>query len=367
MTKAIAAATAAAGVPTTSGNTVFLPAGAYCISSPGLTLQSGVTLAGTGWNRPGSMSKSNFLDGSWIITPANATFSPVTIAGDGAAVRNVAFAVQGQGATSGPPPADNPTILVNRANCPLIEDIMLYNPYGGIYLNNSAQAVLRRIFGQPLQYGIKIDGSQDTNCVESVHFWPFWQTSGALANYQQEEGIGIDLRRCDNPHLSNIFVFNYNTGLNLAESPLSLEPGQTPHKVHLTNADFDNCVTGINIDAQGTAENLASIQLANVTTQAPPAGPKLAGSGIMVTPRATYAVIQASNLRVSQSIERCIDIEAEGAQFFGENVMLQDWHGDVGFFLGPKAFAYLGIGFVTFPQSGTGTGGDGQFTFAASK
>lgn len=137
--------------------------------------------------------------------------------------------------------------------------------------------------------------------------------------------------------------------------------------MHLTNADFDSCVTGLNIDAPGTAEILTSIQLANVTTQAPPAGPRLAGSGIVVTPRSTYAVIQASNLRVSQSIERCIDIEAEGAQFFGENVMLQDWHGDVGFFLGSKAYAYLGVGFVTFPQSGTATGGDGRFTFAVSK
>jgi len=266
-----------------------------------------------------------------------------------------------------PPANDNPSICIDKANCALVEDVLLYNPYGGIYINGSAQAVVRRIFGQPLQYGIRIDRSQDTNYIESVHFWPFWQPTGKLATYQQEQGIAIDLRRCDNPHLSNVFVYNYNIGLNLCESPLALEPGQTPHKVHLTNADFDSCVTGLCIDAPGSAQNLTSIQLANVTTQAPTvSGSSPTGSGIVVTERSTCALIQASNLRVSQSLKRAIDIQADGAQFFGENVMLQDWHGDVAFYLATGAFAYLGIGFVTFPLT-SATGGSGHFTFAASK
>jgi hypothetical protein len=82
-------------------------------------------------------------------------------------------------------------ILVG-ANNALIEDVCLYNPYGGIYINGGAQTTVRRVFGQPVQYGIIIDGSRDTNYVDGVHFWPYWQpATTAVGAYQLANGTAM--------------------------------------------------------------------------------------------------------------------------------------------------------------------------------
>ena len=62
-----------------------------------------------------------------------------------------------------------------------------------------------------------------------------WPGAGRLP---LANGTAIWLLRCDNPHISNVFAYNYNRGIRLSSSPAG-----TPHKVHLQNADFDGCVT----------------------------------------------------------------------------------------------------------------------------
>ena len=94
-----------------------------------------------------------------------------------------------------------------------------------------------RVFGQPIQFGIKIDNSKDTNYIDTVHFWVYWQDANTPESaYQLANGTAIGLFRCDNPLISNVFAYNYNVGLSLSNSPTGI-----PHKVHLVNADFDNC------------------------------------------------------------------------------------------------------------------------------
>jgi hypothetical protein len=338
---AIAAAAPSASSP--SGNTVFLPAGNYLVRS-GLTVPAAVTLQGCGWNTPGAGHP--FL-GSWIFVEAGASFSPVAIAGNGGAVRNLGFNVYNQSATQEPPSAGAMITISGRgANNALVEDICLYNPYAGIYINNTAaQAVLRRIFGQPLRYGIMIDQSQDSNYIDSVHFWPYWQPMGSTVGaYQLANGAALVLLRCDNPHMSNIFALGYNIGLALSSSP---GQGNIPHKVRLVNADFDGCVTGIYVDAPGQAGNLASLQMTNVTIQAPGGPGAPSGHGIWVRGSAAYAKIQASNLRVAQSGQHAIHIDAPNATFYGENISIENWHGDCGFAIAdPSSFAWLGVGFA---------------------
>ena len=78
-----------------------------------------------------------------------------------------------------------PMVLISGrgANNALIEDVCLYNPYAGICINNTAaQAVLRRIFGQPVRYGIMVDQSQDSNYMDSGPFpGPIGSRWGALS------------------------------------------------------------------------------------------------------------------------------------------------------------------------------------------
>jgi hypothetical protein len=348
--------TIAAASPSASptGDTVFFPAGKYLVSRS-LVIPDGLTFQGAGWNTPGS--QVNVFAGSWICVEAGADFSPVTIAGGGGAVRNLGFNVYHQSTTGAIAPAQ-PMIRITGHNA-LVEHVFLFNPYGGIYLDGAAQSVIRRIFGQPLNYGIRIDRSFDTNYIEHVHFWPYSHPGGTPGSaYQMANGTGIHLLRCDNPHMSNIFVFNYNKGISLSSSQAG-----TPHKVHLLNADFDNCVTGVHIDAPGQSGYSATMQMANVTVQSP-TGDAPKGNGFWIEASAAFASVQACNLRVAHSAFNAIRIDADNVTFYGENVSLENWYGDCGFFIGSRSsFAYMGVGFGYTP-GGTPYAPKSQFRMA---
>ena len=376
----VAETTAASGqqVPLAglTGNTLLLPAGAYRISET-LKIPAGLTLAGVGWNRPGSVRPFSGLAGSWIITDAETQQNPVAIEGDGAGVRNLAFAVDGQESVPVPgsypsgPETVLPATVEVTGNSALVEDIFMLNPYGGIRIYGAAQITLRRIFGQPLQYGILIDRSIDTNYIDNIHFWAFWQQTNSKpdderALYQLKYGRALDLYRCDNPNLSNIFAYGYDRGLSLSASPTPdpTQPGQPiPHKVHLVNADFDSTTSGVYIDAPGLVNadtgdpDLTYLQITNVTMQATQGGNP--NPGFVVTERSKYAQIQASNLRICKSLSAAIDIKAPNAQFFGNNIDLERWSGAVALKVDdPTSKAYLGVGF-SVPHAG-----NGQFAFA---
>ncbi len=341
-TAAINAAIAAAAPSSPrTGNTVYFPAGTYLVSST-LAVPSGLVLQGAGWDTPGAQNQ--IFAGSWIFVEAGANFSPVTLSSNGASVRDLAFNVPNQSTTTGPASAE-PMIMITSNNA-LVENVCLYNPYGGIFINGGAQAVIKRVFGQPIQFGIKIDNSKDTNYIDTIHFWVYWQDANTPESaYQLANGTAIGLFRCDNPLISNVFAYNYNVGLSLSNSPTGI-----PHKVHLVNADFDNCVTGIHINSPGAPGNLASIQMTNVTIQAPTGSGAPTGNGIWVETGSGFAMIQASGLRVAHSGKSAIQIDAGNVNFYGENVSIENWAGSIGFSItSTSSFAWLGVGFAFTP------------------
>lgn len=334
-----AAIAAAAPSEAPTGDTVYLPAGKYRVTST-LSVPRGLALQGAGWNTPGA--QANVFAGTWLYVDEGADFSPVTIAGSGGTVSKMGFNVFNPNPAG--PPAKAGAMVHVTANNALVEDICLYNPYGGVYLDGASQTVVRRIFGQPLHYGIMVDRALDSNYIDSVHFWMYAHPANtARAAYQVNNGTAILLCRCDNPHLSNIFALHYNKGLSMSGSAAG-----RPHKVHLVNADFDGCVTGIHMSSAGHQGN-ASIQLANVTTQSP-SPPAPAGHGIWVEASAPNTMVQASNLRVTNSGLNAIQIDAENVAFYAENLSLESWQGDCGFYIGARSsFACLGLGFVATP------------------
>jgi hypothetical protein len=341
-TAAIKAAIAAAAPPSArTGNTVYFPAGAYLVSST-LTVPAGMTLQGAGWDTPGILSE--IFAGSWIFVEAGASFSPVALSSTGGSVRDLGFNVLNQSTTTGPASAE-PMIVITGNNV-LVENVCLYNPYGGIFINGAAQAAIKRVFGQPIQFGIKIDNSKDTNYIDTIHFWVYWQDSNTPeSTYQLANGTAIGLFRSDNPLISNVFAFNYNVGLSLSNSPNGI-----PHKVHLVNADFDSCVTGIHINSPGAPGNIASIQMTNVTIQGPSGIGVPTGNGIWVEAGSAFTMIQASGLRVSQSGQSAIEIDAGNVNFYGENISIENWAGSVGFSItSTSSFAWLGVGFAFTP------------------
>lgn len=337
-TEAIQAAlNAAAPSDHPTGNAVIFPAGTYRVTSA-LMVPPAVTLEGVGWNTPGS--QANVFAGSWIFVEAAAPFSPVTMSGGGSSVRRLGFNVPDQN-NSGTPAAAGAMVLV-AANNVLIEDVFVYNPYVGVRIDGAAQCVVRRLFGQPIHCGVEIDGSRDSNYIDSVHFWPYWQpVRTATGAYQLANGTGIKLSRCDNPHLSNVFALHYNVGLGLSSSDRGI-----PHKVHLANADFDGCATGIRISSPGSPTGRASLMMTNVTTQSPASGAPN-GNGILVETGADYAMVQASNVRIARSSQEAIRIDADNASLYGENVSLEHWSGDYGFYISSRSsYAWLGVGCI---------------------
>ncbi len=351
----VAAIAAAAPSSARTGNTVYFPAGTYLVSST-LTVPVGLILQGAGWDTPGL--ESGTFAGSWIFVEAGASFSPVTLSSNGGSVRDLGFNVPNQSTTTGPASAQ-PMILISGNNA-LVENVCLYNPYGGIFIDGGAQAVIRRVFGQPIQFGIKIDNSQDTNYIDTIHFWVYWQAANTPAGvYQLANGTAIGLFRCDNPHITSVFAYNYNVALSLSNSPTGI-----PHKVHLVNADFDNCVTGVQVNSPGAPGNLASIQMTNVTIQAPTGAGAPAGNGIWIEQGSAFALVQASGLRVSRSGKSAIQIDAGNVNFYGENVSIENWAGSFGFSISStSSFAWLGVGFA-FTSGGTPIHPTAQFHLA---
>jgi filamentous hemagglutinin family protein len=337
------AAASPASAPT--GGIVFFPPGTYLISSS-LTVHPGMTFQGSGWNTPGS--ETNVFAGSWLFVNSDSGFSPIQLQGSSGAVRNLGFNVTNQ-VTSGPPSDAQPMIYVTGANS-LIEDVFLFNPYDGIVVTGTARAVIRRVFGQPLRCGIQIDNSEDTNYIDTIHFWSFWQTTGEAWTYERNNATAITLFRCDNPHISNVFASNYNIALTLAASEFG-----RPHKVHLVNADFDDCMTGIHINCPSPAGgDQVALQLANVTMQAPPDAGN--GSyGIWVEAGPDNTLVQASNFRATDCGANAIRIDAQNVSFYGENISLENWKGDTGFAItAANSLAYLDLGFVA-QSSAAGT------------
>jgi hypothetical protein len=333
------------------GGVVLVPAGQYYLKNlkdgEGLVVKDGVTLKGVGWNTIGSYSDPSY--GSWICVDAGAQFSPVTITGPGGAVCDLAFKVKDQDAT---PQIASPMVHI-QANDTVVENVFMLNPYCGVFIEGVGRVTVRRLFGQPLSYGIQVDGSKDTNYIEDLHFYPYWGIDDATVyNYQLANGKAIVLRRCDNPHISNIFVSFYNVGLSLEGD----DPTTSPHKVHLANADLDCCVTGISVHAMGEQGFSTNLQLTNITIQAPSpddfpvnirANIKIPlGHGLWLQAGSAYATVQASNLRITNSGIDAVRIDAGNATFYGENTYIGGWQGSDGICIASSTSkAYLGAGF----------------------
>ena len=117
--------------------------------------------------------------------------------------------------------------------------------------------------------------------------------------------------------------------------------------MHLVNADFDGCVTGIHIYSPGTADDHAHLQMSNVTIQAPKADAGVpTGNGIWIEAGSPHVMIQASNLRITNSGQSAVLVDAGDAKFYGENVYIEEWLGTYGFYIpAASSYAWLGVGF----------------------
>ena len=146
----------------------------------------------------------------------------------------------------------------------MFDDLMLLNPYQGIYLSNgnAGRITIDNVRGQFFANGIVVDNSLDTCRISNFHNWPFWLNESHVTGWQTANSTVIALNRCDNPFLSNIFsIFSLN-GLYFSQNASG-----TVSKLQAFNLDFDQCQNWLVIDGSVTAGVTA--QFANVVTFGP--------------------------------------------------------------------------------------------------
>ncbi|HVW32521.1 MAG TPA: hypothetical protein VHL53_08290, partial [Acidimicrobiia bacterium] len=165
-------------------------------------------------------------------------------------------------------PIDSPFAISVGPGCTdvLVERLFLLNVSRGITAGAAGgpptgRLTLRGIWGQPLIEGISLDNCQDTVRLEDIHFWPYWKI-GPVSDWQLDHATAITLRRVDNPLLSGILCFGYQTGLALMTGAAG-----SPHKVKVTGADFDKCRVAIR--AAIPADAAGPHTFANVSIQGP--------------------------------------------------------------------------------------------------
>jgi hypothetical protein len=292
-TTAINNALAAAG--TAGGGIVYLPPGTYKITNV-LNVPGGVWFQGVGFvPNEGAVPTGSVLWGT------NSAASMVRMNGRGAHISDIAFR---QTQNLAAPTAYQPAINV-AANDATIERVFLYNVYDGIFLTppgglGLGRMVVRHVTGQPLHYGIRVNGATDVVKVSDVHFWPYAGTS----TWTQANGIGILSERNDNPHFANVFCFGYGIGMKLAAGAT----GPTL-RLRLSNGDFDLCGTGLVMEGGSTA------QVTNFTMSSGSAGVNISGN----------SVLQLANCRVSSVSTNGIRV-ATGSQLYVDTVIVEGWN-----------------------------------------
>jgi hypothetical protein len=150
-----------------------------------------------------------------------------------------------------------------------MEDICIVNPTKGIQVAGdtttgagSGRVMLRRITGQPIQVGIQMRQCYDTNFLDEIEFWPFWNvTSTGLYNYIQANGIAIHFYRVDNPKIGRIFAFGYLYTMRVngeANDPTfpTLLPGGSVSKGYIDTLGCDATTCGILVDTDAANVNL---------------------------------------------------------------------------------------------------------------
>ncbi|MBR8083070.1 hypothetical protein KDX23_09970 [Burkholderia vietnamiensis] len=341
-------------------------------------ISKGVTLIGAGTVPFGSTGPNGTRGpGSWFFLDHPGVGFSVATTADATFVTTVRFQNFGtyRKHTAAVGPGWTPTVFnfdfaCNNADV-IFNDMMLLNPYQGIYLSNgnAGRITLENVRGQFLAAGIVIDNALDTCRINNFHNWPFWINDTSITNWQTANATVISFTRCDNPFLTNIFsIFSLN-GIYIGQSAAG-----TTSKLQAMNMDFDQCQNWLLIDSPVTIG--VTGQFVNVVTFGPsPAttngyntrirgsncrldfiglnGEALAHGLITVDGAATRNVINVSNARI-----KSWDLVGAGSPVFNIAPGNTLYVSDRVVTDGGNGIVFGGGGAIKYPQGvslGTGT------------
>jgi hypothetical protein len=115
-------------------------------------------------------------------------------------------------------PIAYPWAIAMRGKNPAAFDLELLNPYQGIDASHNERHNIRNITGQPLRRGIWVDAIYDIGRIENVHFNPWWNSHGAVYQWQTANGEAFIFGRSDWEYVLNTFCFGYRVGYKFVET-----------------------------------------------------------------------------------------------------------------------------------------------------
>lgn len=207
------------------------------------------------------------------------------------------------------------------------EDMVLLNPFRGIYMNG--RCTHKNIRGQFIATGIFCNISGDVSRYIDIHNWPFWSTHSTVKAYQIANSNTLHLNRCDNHVVRGIFsLWAYST------IRISQNASGTTSKLKVSDFDFDASTHGLWIDTSVTSG--ATIQIINGTSQSE-AG-LTDGIGIFV--QGNNSTIDIDQYVSSSAIKNGIRLEGTGnTANLGSNVRINNWNQIAGTFPAVEALA----------------------------
>lgn len=255
----------------TGGGVVFLPpttAGYLCAGR--LTVREGVTLQGA-WQAPnmgvdGRIGSLSTARGSELRTTANAGSSSDTLSfitlNRNATLKGLSVFYPNQTKTNPPvvyPPAVcfAPSGAAFEHHNAAIVDVLLVNPYIGVWCVNHERPYIHGLYGEPLNTGIRVDKCTDAPRLENIQFWPFWTIDGSapIQAYRLANAVAFDLGRTDELLTLNLFAFGYYRGMYFRDMG-----NGTSYGAH-SNLNMDFCVFGIDVDAVRSPTLMTNVYL----------------------------------------------------------------------------------------------------------
>jgi Pectate lyase superfamily protein len=243
------------------GAEVFFPQGIYRTTSV-INITGAVTICGV-YSRAEKLNTTPRGGGSWFyLDHSGKGFSLITqggtVLGDVYFSKIGTYRNQPAPGSGWAPNSHDYDFWLQGAQDVTWDDVILLNPTKGISSTGSGGRLnFYKLRGQPFQVGIYIDKAYDVCRFDQIHFWQFWSQDTNVVAYTQANLNAINLLRCDNPMLSNFFVYGALNGLLISQGS-----NGTVSKLHLVNADFDGTATGVNIDSSVVGTTL---QVENIT------------------------------------------------------------------------------------------------------
>ena len=243
-----------------TGAKVRVPAGKYLFTGT-LTVPPHVVLEGV---NDGERSYGGYTNGtaSGDVTASVGTVFLVTggagnlggtqfiTLSSNSALRNVTLYYPNQPlstATGWTAPTTYPPAINFAGRSGTVENVCGINPYAFI-TNSGIGNSVRRVVGQPLYFGVNLDGDADPTGqsgerLEDVHFLNTWDNHPAMVQYMQSHSSGIVTYRADEFAMRNCSCTGYANGFVFSSSGFGSAYGT------LTSCSAFNCTQAVVVNA----------------------------------------------------------------------------------------------------------------------